>query len=182
MTENPVSHPLAERIASLRLPGMHAAFLEQVARNDLDDMPFEDRLALLIDREIAERRSRALQRRLKRAQLRHQDACFEDINLSRPRGLDRSLVLGLADCAWVRNGANILITGPCGTGKSSYELSPQGPASSTSMAFLFSPSSPRLMARQNVLPTQRFVTLLSSYPVRNSGACRLRDPNTASKR
>ena len=77
-----------------------------------------DRLALLIDREIAERRSRALQRRLKRAQLRHQDACFEDINLSRPRGLDRSLVLGLADCAWVRNGANILITGPCGTGKS----------------------------------------------------------------
>ena len=32
------------------------------------------------------------------------------------------------------------------------------------------------MARQNVLPTQRFVTLLSSYPVRNSGACRLRDP------
>ena len=96
MNDNPVSHPLAERIASLRLPGMHAAFLEQVARNDLHDMPFEDRLALLIDREIAERRSRALQRRLKRAQLRHQDACFEDINLSRPRGLDRSLVLGLA--------------------------------------------------------------------------------------
>ena len=37
-----------------------------------------DRLALLIDREIAERRSRALQGRLKKAQLRHQDACFED--------------------------------------------------------------------------------------------------------
>ena len=97
---------------------MQAAFLEQMARHDLDDMTFEDRLALLIDREIAERRSRALQRRLKKAQLRHQDACFEDINLSRPRGLDRSLVLGLGDCVWVRNGANILITGPCGTGKS----------------------------------------------------------------
>ncbi len=113
---NGIFHPLAERIASLRLPGMHAAFLEQMARHDLDDMTFEDRLALLIDREIAERRSRALQRRLKKARLRHQDACFEDINLSRPRGLDRSVVLG--DCAWVRNGANILITGPCGTGKS----------------------------------------------------------------
>ena len=87
-----------------------------MARNDLDDMPFEDRLALLIDRAIAEGRSRALQRRLKRAQLRHQDACFEDINLSRPRGLDRSLVLGLGDCAWVRNGANILVTGPCDPG------------------------------------------------------------------
>ena len=31
MSDNPVSHPLAERIASLHLPGMHAAFLEQVA-------------------------------------------------------------------------------------------------------------------------------------------------------
>ena len=118
MTDNAVSHPLAQRIASLRLPGMLAAFLEQMARHDLDDMPFEDRLALLIDREISERRSRALQRRLKKAQLRHQDACFEDINLRRPRGLDRSLMLSLGDCVWVRNAANILITGPCGTGKS----------------------------------------------------------------
>ena len=85
MTDNNgISHPLAQRIASLRLPGMHAAFLEQMARHDLGDMPFEERLGLLIDREIAERRSRALQRRLKKAQLRHSDACFEDINLSRP--------------------------------------------------------------------------------------------------
>ena len=116
--KNGISHPLAERIAQLPLPGLLAAFLEQMARNDLDDMPFVDRLALLIDREIAERRSRALQRRLKKAQLRHADACFEDINLSRPRGLDRSVVLGLGDCTWIGNGANILITGPCGTGKS----------------------------------------------------------------
>ena len=113
-----MSHPLAQRMTALRLPGLQAAFLEQMARRDLDDMPFADRLALLIDREIAERRSRALQRRLKKAQLRHADACFEDLDLSRPRGLDRSVVLGLGDCAWVRNGAHILITGPCGTGKS----------------------------------------------------------------
>ena len=118
MTDNPLAHPLADRIAKLRLPGLLAAFREQMERRDLDDMPFDDRLALLIDREIAERRSRALQRRLKKAQLRHQDACFEDINLSRPRGLDRNLVLGLGDCVWVRNAGNILITGPCGTGKS----------------------------------------------------------------
>ena len=40
MTDNPVSHPLAQRIASLRLPGMQAAFLEQMARHDLGDMTF----------------------------------------------------------------------------------------------------------------------------------------------
>ena len=106
------AHPVAERIASLRLPGMLAAFLEQMERHDLDTMPFEDRLSLLIDREIDERRSRALQRRLKKARLRHQDACFEDINLAHPRGLPRRVVLGLADCSWIRSNANILITGP----------------------------------------------------------------------
>ena len=110
MTDTAILHPLTQRIASLRLPGMLAAFQEQLARHDLDDMPFEDRLALLIDREVVERR-------LKKAQLRHQDACFEDINLTRKRGLKRTVVLGLGDCSWIRNGANVLITGPCGTGK-----------------------------------------------------------------
>ena len=118
MTETVPSHPVAERLGALRLPGMKVAFLEQIARRDLGDMPFEDRLALLIDREVADRRSRALQRRLKRARLRHQDACFEEINLTRPRGLDRSVVLALGDCAWIHNAAPILITGPTGTGKS----------------------------------------------------------------
>ncbi len=113
-----LSHPVAERLGTLRLPGMKTAFLEQIVRRDLRDMPFEDRLALLIDREVADRRSRALQRRLKRARLRHQDACFEEINLTRPRGLDRSVVLALGDCAWIHNAAPILITGPTGTGKS----------------------------------------------------------------
>ena len=46
MTDSAISHPLARRIASLRLPGMLAAFEEQMARRDLDGMPFEDRLAL----------------------------------------------------------------------------------------------------------------------------------------
>ena len=113
-----VSHPLADRLTALRLPGMRAAFLEQIARRDLADMAFEDRLALLVDRELSERRTRALQRRLKKARLHHHDACFEAIDLGRGRGLDRSLILGLADCRWIQNGANILITGPCGTGKS----------------------------------------------------------------
>ena len=85
MTDNAVSHPLAQRIASLRLPGMLAAFLEQMARHDLGDMPFEDRLALLIEpRGIRTPIPGPLQRRLKKAQLRHQDACFEDINLRPP--------------------------------------------------------------------------------------------------
>ena len=48
-------------------------------RRDLDDMPFEERLSLPINRQVSERRSRALQRRLKKAPPRHSDARFEEI-------------------------------------------------------------------------------------------------------
>ena len=54
MTGNAFPHPLAQRFRSLRLPGMLAAFQEQMERRGPGDMPFEDRLALLVDREITD--------------------------------------------------------------------------------------------------------------------------------
>ena len=86
MTDTAIPHPLARRIAPPRMPGMPAAFRERPARNDLRDMPFGDRPAPPVDREVVERRPRALQRRLRRARPRHRDACFEDIDLTRRRG------------------------------------------------------------------------------------------------
>ena len=45
-------------------------------------------------------------------------ACIEDIDFRQPRGLDKALVLSLADGRWVREHLNVLITGPAGIGKS----------------------------------------------------------------
>ncbi|MBF0554026.1 MAG: ATP-binding protein, partial [Nitrospirae bacterium] len=35
-----------------------------------------------------------------------------------PRGLDKSLILTLASCHWIRNHQNVILTGPTGIGKS----------------------------------------------------------------
>ena len=80
-------------------------------------MTFEERLALLVDREFADRSNRRLKSRLDQAKLRQQ-ACMEDINYRHPRGLDKSLFLSLSTCQWIRDHNNILITGPTGVGKS----------------------------------------------------------------
>ena len=61
--------------------------------------------------------SGSIRRRLRRARLRHA-ACIEDIDFRQPRGLDRDLVLSLANGRWVRDHLNVLITGPAGVGKS----------------------------------------------------------------
>jgi DNA replication protein DnaC len=109
-------HPTLEKLTTLRFTGMAAALDEQMQMNSLDDMGFEERLGLLLDREIAVRQTRRMQTRLRKARLR-QDSCIEDIDFRHPRGLDKSLVMRLAGCDWIKAHNNLIITGPTGVGK-----------------------------------------------------------------
>ena len=95
---------------------MVAALADQMATPDIDELAFEERLGLLVDREITERENRRLTSRLRRARLRHA-AALEDIDYRNPRGLDKGLIQSLATCQWAKEHLNILITGPTGVGK-----------------------------------------------------------------
>ncbi len=95
---------------------MARALAEQMALPDIDDLSFEERLGLLVDREATEREDRRLQTRLRQAKLK-QNACIEDIDFKQSRGLDKSLILDLAQCQWIKKHLNLLITGPTGVGK-----------------------------------------------------------------
>lgn len=110
-------HQTLERLHELRLTGMAQALEEQMGMPDLDGLSFEDRLALLLERETTVRDDRRLTRLLQMAKLRV-PAAPEDIDFRSPRGLDRSLILRLAGSQWVRDHENVLITGATGTGKS----------------------------------------------------------------
>jgi DNA replication protein DnaC len=82
----------------------------------IETLSFEERLGLLVDREITEREDRRLQSRLRKARLKHQ-AVFEDIDYRAPRGLDKGLIRQLADARWIKDGLNLIINGPTGVGK-----------------------------------------------------------------
>ena len=112
-----LTHPTVDKLHPLRCAGMAKALAEQLASHEVRNLTFEERLGLLVDRELTERHSRQLTNRLRRAKLRHA-ACIEDIDFRQPRGLDKALVLSLADGRWVREHLNVLITGPTGIGKS----------------------------------------------------------------
>ena len=112
-----LTHPTVDKLHELRCTGMAKAMAEQLASPQVQNLSFEERLGLLVDRELTERHSRQLTNRLRRARLRH-DACIEDIDFRAPRGLNKDLVLSLADGRWVREHLSILIIGPAGIGKS----------------------------------------------------------------
>jgi DNA replication protein DnaC len=111
-----LKHPTLDGLQTLKLTGMVAALADQMATPDIDELAFEERLGLLVDREITERENRRLTSRLRRARLRHV-AALEDIDYRNPRGLDKGLIQSLATCQWAKEHLNILITGPTGVGK-----------------------------------------------------------------
>src|SRR5437588_2042061 len=99
------------------LAGMAQALREQLEQSQYHELSFEERLGLLVDRELAVRDNRRLATRLKAARLR-QPASVEDLDFRVPRGLDRGLVLSLAQAGWVESHHNLLLSGPTGVGKS----------------------------------------------------------------
>jgi DNA replication protein DnaC len=110
-------HPTLDKLRELKLTGMQKTLIEQMDMPDRDTLSFDERFSLLVDAEYTERENRRLQTRLKRARLR-QAATIEDIDYRHPRGLDKALMLSLADCDWIRRRHNVIVTGPTGAGKS----------------------------------------------------------------
>jgi len=110
-------NPTITKLETLGLGAMAAGLVEQLATpGPWSELAFEDRLGLLVDREADARDSRKLATRLKAAKLRY-PASVEDLDLRAPRGLDRSMVLGLAGAGWVAHHHNLVITGATGCGK-----------------------------------------------------------------
>jgi DNA replication protein DnaC len=112
MLLNPITHQLQQ----LRLHAMAKAFKEQLEQPTITQLSFEERLGLLVDLEVTARENRRLQTRLRSARLQ-QSACLEDVDYHSARNLDKSLLSTLSQCQWVTSHHNILIVGPCGTGK-----------------------------------------------------------------
>lgn len=109
-------HPILDKLQSLRFFGMLSGLEEQIKMPDIENLSFEDRFGLLVDRETADRQNRRFKTRLAKAKLR-QHACIEDIDFRHQRGLDKSLILQLASGQWIKEANNVLIIGPTGVGK-----------------------------------------------------------------
>jgi hypothetical protein len=90
-----------EKLRILRLPGVREGLQEQMNQTRYSELSFEERLGLLIDHELALREERRLRRRLQDARFRDKSG-IGDIAVGSKRGIERSQLLTLAQCDWLR--------------------------------------------------------------------------------
>jgi DNA replication protein DnaC len=112
-----MNHTLAQ-LRELKLVGMARAVEEQLCSTASTTLSFEERLALMVEREVHQRADKRHAALLKRARLKYPQACIEDVDSRAGRGFERPALMSLALSRWVEDGTAILVTGPTGSGKS----------------------------------------------------------------
>jgi len=113
-----LNHPTLSQLRALKLDGMADAFIELQQQDAARDLGHAEWLGLLVDRETASRSTQRFRSRLKTAKLRHGQATIEDVDYRASRKLDKALFQTLATCRWIADHRCLLVTGPCGVGKS----------------------------------------------------------------
>src|SRR3978361_811377 len=112
-----LTHPTLDLLHALGLHGMAAGYKALEANQEDRSLGHAEWLGLLLEHETTVRQQKRFEMRARAAHLRH-PASVEDVDYRTHRGLDRTLFLKLASCDWIRTRRNLVITGPCGVGKS----------------------------------------------------------------
>ncbi len=111
-----------QQLRHLKLTGMANALAMQLEQpGNYDGLSVEQRLQLLTDAEQLDRDQRKQQRLLKAAKLKLH-ATGQDIDYHHPRGLQQAKMASLLQCQWLHKAQNLLLTGPCGSGKTYLRL------------------------------------------------------------
>ena len=105
------------QLRELKLGGMANALqtqLEQVGT--YEGLSFIERLGLLLDQENLSRQQRKQERLIRQAHFKLR-ASVQEIDYQHPRNITPPQIVQLAQGGWINRGQNLLITGPCGSGK-----------------------------------------------------------------
>ncbi len=104
------------KLEEMRLGAMAEAARELTSAPPDQRLNFEEKLALIVDREWISRDNRRTARRIKEAKLATK-ACLQDVACDPERGIAKAMLRQLATCTWVREHHNVIVVGKTGVGK-----------------------------------------------------------------
>jgi len=103
-----------EKLKDMKLKAM-AQMLSQ-SDPSLLSLSFEERFGLMVEKEWMSKKNSKIKRLVRNATL-GLDACFEDIDYSSNRSINKQSILELASCEFIEKSLNIITTGKTGSGK-----------------------------------------------------------------
>ena len=106
-----------DKLIEMRLTSMADAFCNQFNDPKFEEIPFEDRFAMLVDIEYSNQKNNRLKRLIHNAGFDPPDVNIMDINYTSGRKLNKNLISRLATCKYISKHRNLFITGATGCGK-----------------------------------------------------------------
>lgn len=107
-----------DKLIEMRLSSFADAFRNQLEDSKMKEVPFEDRVGMLVDIEYSNRKSNKLRRLIKNAEFDQPSASVMDIDYTSGRKLNKDLIRRLSTCEYIGEFRNLFITGATGSGKS----------------------------------------------------------------
>ena len=120
-----MNYQTMEQLSELNLKSMKMEYQRQLELPAISELSFDERFAMIVNAQIDARHNSKIKRLLKNAMLRDESANLSNIDFDECRKLPKSLIAQLSDCSWITQGANLIVTGATGVGKT-YLLSAFG--------------------------------------------------------
>ena len=126
--EEPImNYQTNEQLSEMKLYAMKLEYQRQQELPATEDLDFDERFSMIVNEQYSARKDAKIQRLIKAANLRETTAYLANIDYDPVRRIKKADVARLAGCEWINSGANLIITGATGVGKT-YLLSAFGRA------------------------------------------------------
>jgi DNA replication protein DnaC len=112
-----MNEQVVKKMKEMKFYGMLRAFETSLESDALNALTKDEMIAHLIDEEWDDRCNRKIARNTHNAKF-HYKASIEQISYDTERGVDKNQVMRLAECTFIKNKENVMITGSTGIGKS----------------------------------------------------------------
>lgn len=118
MEEIAMNRDTYDKLLSLRLPGMAKEYKNQEESADINELTFNQRLAMLVDAEADSQHNHKIERLITNANFVESKASVTQIKYYADRQLNREQIMNLASNDYIKKQENIIIVGATGSGKS----------------------------------------------------------------
>jgi DNA replication protein DnaC len=105
------------KMKQMKLYGMYGTFKTAIETGKTDDYTLDQFISVMIETEWDDRKTRRIERSIKNARF-HYKASIENVIYDETRNIDRNKLLRLAECDFIEQNENVIITGSTGVGKS----------------------------------------------------------------